>query len=128
MSLPKMEKRLPEFFYEEEMEVLFQSIDPSTPVGQRNKALLELMYATGIRVSECAGIQLSDLDEYSSALLVKGKGRKERYVPYGQFAIEALHMYINDGRKILMKNTEHAFLFCESKRWSDNNKRNSLYF
>lgn len=115
VSLPKLEKRLPEFFYEEELAILFDSIDTSTPLGQRNKALLEIMYATGIRVSECVGIQLSDIDEHSSVLLIRGKGNKERYVPFGQFAQTALHVYINEGRKKLMKKTNHSYLFVNQK-------------
>lgn len=115
VSSLKLEKRLPEFFYEEELEALFQSIDTSTPAGQRNKALLEVMYATGIRVSECAGIKLSDLDDALSILLVKGKGNKERYVPYGQMAKNALNVYVYDGRKKLCKNEDHSYLFVNQK-------------
>ena len=69
-------KKTSRIFYEEELAILFDSIDTSTPLGQRNKALLEIMYATGIRVSECVGIQLSDIDEHSSVLLIRGKGIK----------------------------------------------------
>jgi integrase/recombinase XerC len=116
VSLPKLEKKLPDFFYEEELEVLFQSIDCSNPVGQRNKALLEIMYATGIRVSECASIQLGDLDQHLSVLLVRGKGKKERYVPYGKFAHEAIQVYIDNGRKKLMgENNVHPFLFVNQR-------------
>ncbi|MCU9612114.1 tyrosine recombinase XerC [Caldibacillus lycopersici] len=115
VSLPKLEKRLPEFFYEEEMEILFQSIDTSTPAGLRDLAILELMYATGIRVSECSGIELTDLDEYNSVLLVRGKGNKERYVPFGHFAMQSLQNYINNGRNQLMKNQKHTYLFVNQK-------------
>lgn len=115
VSLPKLEKKLPDFFYEEELEVLFQSVDCSTPAGQRDKALLEIIYATGIRVSECAGIKLSDLDQHLSILLVKGKGNKERYVPYGKFANQAIHEYIEYGRKKLMGKQNHPYLFVNQK-------------
>lgn len=115
VSSPKQEKRLPSFFFEEEMNELFQSIDDTTPVGQRDRALLELMYATGIRVSECANIKLSDIDDFLSLLLVKGKGNKERYIPFGQFAQDALDIYIQDGRKKLLKNQDHSYLFVNQK-------------
>lgn len=115
VSSPKLEKKLPDFFYEEELAVLFQSIDITTPTGRRNKALLELMYATGIRVSECAGLKLSDIDFSSSVILVSGKGKKERYVPFGHFAHEALHIYINSGRKVFMKNTDHPYVFVNQR-------------
>jgi len=115
VSLPKQDKRLPEFFYEEELEALFASIDTSIPSGQRDRALLELMYATGIRVSECAEIQLKDLDFYTSVVLVKGKGGKERYAPFGQIAKTTIMTYINDGRRKLMKEKQHDFLFVNQK-------------
>lgn len=115
VSLPKLEKKLPDFFYEEELEALFHSVDTSTPSGQRNMALLELMYATGIRVSECAGIKLSDIDFSHSVVLVKGKGNKERFVPFGNFAKNAIETYINDGRKKLIKKSDHPFLFVSQR-------------
>lgn len=104
VSIPKAQKKLPEFFYEEEMKHLFDACETSTPLGQRNKALLELLYATGIRVSECSQIRLKDLDMHLSTVLVRGKGSKERYVPFGSFAQDAIDTYINHGRKELLKN------------------------
>ncbi|WP_043933336.1 tyrosine recombinase XerC [Bacillus sp. EB01] len=100
--LPKGEKRLPEFFYETELEVLFRECSTETPLGQRNAALLELLYATGIRVSECCSITLKDIDFSLSTVLVKGKGNKERYVPFGSNASAALKQFIVDGRKKLL--------------------------
>ncbi|XJZ28488.1 tyrosine recombinase XerC [Bacillota bacterium Lsc_1132] len=102
VTIPKAEKRLPEFFYENELQLLFQACESETPLGQRNKALLELLYATGIRVSECCQIQLNDLDFYLSTVFVHGKGRKDRYVPFGSQAKVALELYINSGRKKLL--------------------------
>ena len=112
VSIPKLEKRLPDFFYEEELQQLFLSCDTNTPLGLRNKALLELLYATGIRVGECTKIQLSDIDFSVSTVLVRGKGQKERYVPFGSFAHNALEAYIKAGRNKLMKNAStHSYLF-----------------
>jgi len=112
VSIPKLEKRLPDFFYEEELQQLFLSCDTNTPLGLRNKALLELLYATGIRVGECTKIQLSDIDFSVSTVLVRGKGQKERYVPFGSFAHNALEAYIKTGRNKLMKNAStHSYLF-----------------
>lgn len=113
VSIPKAEKKLPEFFYEEELQQLFEACDESTPLGQRNKALLELLYATGMRVSECSQIRLKDLDMYLSTVLVHGKGSKERYIPFGSFAQDALESYITNGRKELLSkgsSTENLFL------------------
>ncbi|MBY6036103.1 tyrosine recombinase XerC [Fictibacillus nanhaiensis] len=106
-SLPKKAKMLPQFLYEKELEKLFNVSDINTPIGQRNQAILELLYGTGIRVSECCKMQVKDLDLYVEAALVKGKGKKERYVPVGSFAKEALIRYIEDGRKLLLEKTEN---------------------
>jgi integrase/recombinase XerC len=106
-SLPKKAKMLPQFLYEKELEKLFNVSDISTPIGQRNQAILELLYGTGIRVSECCKLQSKDLDLFAEAALVKGKGKKERYVPIGSFAKEALERYINNGRKMLLEKTEN---------------------
>jgi integrase/recombinase XerC len=106
-SLPKKAKMLPQFLYEKELEKLFSVSDVSTPIGQRNQAILEVLYGTGIRVSECCNIHIKDLDLFVEAALIKGKGKKERYVPIGSFAKEALDRYINDGRKILLEKTEN---------------------
>ncbi|KIL44876.1 tyrosine recombinase XerC [Jeotgalibacillus soli] len=108
---PKREGRLPHFFYEEEMEQLFLACDGTDPLSLRNKAILELLYATGIRVSECTSIELKDLDLSLSTLLVKGKGRKERYVPFGGFAQDAIAQYLKLGRPELIKEQPHSSLF-----------------
>lgn len=99
---PKKELRIPKFFYQEEMEKLFQVCDGPSPLEKRNKALLEILYSTGIRVSECANIQLKDIDFDFDAILVNGKGNKERIVLFGSFARVALHDYINTARNQLM--------------------------
>lgn len=112
VSIPKLEKRLPDFFYEEELSELFKACETETILGKRNKALLELLYATGIRVGECAKIQLKDIDLSLSTVLVHGKRKKERYVPFGSFAHDALDDYIMNGRKDLLKDKEdHGYLF-----------------
>ncbi|PLR87479.1 MULTISPECIES: tyrosine recombinase XerC [Bacillus] len=112
VSIPKAEKRLPDFFYEEEMAELFKACDDSSSLGQRNKALLELLYGTGIRVSECCQIKLKDVDMAVSTVLVHGKGHKERYVPFGSFAHDALSIYIQDGRhKLQSGRAPHDNLF-----------------
>jgi len=117
ISIPKLESRLPDFFYEEELQHIFQSCDTTSILGKRNVAILELLYATGIRVGECTKIEMKDLDFSISTLLVKGKGKKERYVPFGSFAHSALESYIKNSRSKLMdKNkTNHPYLFVNYK-------------
>lgn len=109
VSLPKADQPVPEFLYEQELEKLFIVSDLNDPLGQRNQALLELFYATGVRVSECVGISLEHIDFGLNTVLVIGKGRKERYIPFGSYAESALKLYIEDGRdKLLSKTTNKS--------------------
>ncbi|MFC7372162.1 tyrosine recombinase XerC [Fictibacillus iocasae] len=97
-SLPKKGRQLPHFLYQEEMEQLFSVCSLEDPLGQRNQAILELLYGTGIRVSECCSIKVKDVDLSMETVLIMGKGRKERYVPVGSFALSAITRYLEDGR------------------------------
>ncbi len=112
---PKKEERLPQFFYEEELAQLFKSVLGDDKLSIRNTALLELLYATGMRVSECVSIRLMDLDQTMQIVKVMGKGRKERYIPYGQFAQDALEHYLEEARPKLMKKQNHDYLFVNSR-------------
>lgn len=115
-SLPKKELVIPHFLYEEEIAKLFEVSDIQTPLGQRNQAILELLYATGIRVSECCNLSLQDIDFQMETILVTGKGNKQRFVPFGSYAQEMLHLYIQEGRKVLLHNQqEKSALFLNSK-------------
>lgn len=114
VTLPKEDSPIPNFFYEEEMEKLFTVSDLNTSLGQRNQALIELLYGTGVRVSECVKMDIGDIDFGLNTVLVHGKGRKDRYVPMGQFASKALTAYINQGRMELAskrgETTQRLFL------------------
>lgn len=100
--LPKQEKIIPGFLYMEELTKLFAVSDLDSPTGQRDKALLELLYASGMRVSECQSLEVDSIDFSIGTILVLGKGRKERYLPFGHFAATALERYLNDGREKLI--------------------------
>lgn len=106
IKLPKATKPIPDFLYEEELVKLFEINDLSDPLGQRNQAIIETLYATGIRVGECQGLLLEDIDFSVGSMFIRGKGRKERYVIFGEFAKEALHTYLNNGRRNLIKNKQ----------------------
>ena len=108
---PKKEERLPSFFYEEELAELFEKNKGTEPMQIRNMALLELLYATGMRVSECVAVELRDIDFHYSIIRVMGKGRKERIIPFGQYAHDALVHYIEQVRPQLMKNKNHQKVF-----------------
>ncbi|WP_020189434.1 tyrosine recombinase XerC [Kurthia sp. Dielmo] len=107
---PKKESRLPRFFYEEELTNLFERNEGDDVKSLRNIALLELLYATGIRVSELTSLTVKDVDLSLDIVRVMGKGRKERYVPFGHYAHEAIVRYINEVRTPLMKQP-HSKLF-----------------
>jgi len=112
---PKREKKLPHFFYEEEMVQLFEGNKGTDSLSVRNIAILELLYATGIRVSELTSIELRHIDSSYGVVRVMGKGRKERYVPVGDFALAAIDDYLQNSRPKLMKKTSHTFLFVNSR-------------
>ncbi|KWW10908.1 recombinase XerC [Peribacillus simplex] len=113
VSLPKKDQKLPRFLYEKEMEQLFSSLNKDSPIGKRNNALLELLYATGIRVSECCEIKLHDIDLSLGTVLVHGKGKKDRYVPVGKYAQEAIELYIRTARMEMTSSDAkaHVYLF-----------------
>ncbi|KAF1304785.1 tyrosine recombinase XerC [Enterococcus sp. JM9B] len=113
IHLKKRTGKLPRFLYEKEMAVLFDSVEGNQPLQQRNRALLEILYGSGLRVSECAGLQLTDIDWLGEVLLIRGKGNKERYVPFGSFAQQALETYIENSRVSLMskKKKTHSVVF-----------------
>lgn len=94
LNLRKSGLSLPTFFYSEEMEALFEAAQGDEVLDLRNMALLELMYATGIRVSECTQIRLQDVNFDLSLVFIRGKGNKERYVPYGDYADQAIRDYL----------------------------------
>ncbi len=105
---------LPRFFYQDEMNALFQGADsnPNKQLAARDSAILELFYSTGIRVSECVGIRLEDLDMVNQMLLVFGKGNKQRFVPFGNHCKKALNAYLIVRKNIMDKyNQSHKYLF-----------------
>ena len=108
---PKKSKKLPRYFEYNELEELFNSIDTSTPKGQRNLLILELLYATGIRVGELVNIKIKDININGRRILIFGKGNKERFVSYGDYCEEILNIYLNFGRYDLdKKNSDYLLL------------------
>ena len=107
----KKSQKLPRYFEYNELEELLKVPDITKPLGQRDRLILEMLYATGIRVGELVNIKLKDINFNSKNIIILGKGNKERYVPYGEYCEEILNKYINDGYKILnIKSNEYLFL------------------
>jgi len=100
---PHQQRRLPQFLYPQEIEALLAIPDTSTPQGKRDRAILECLYATGMRVSELVAMDVDQLSSGADALRVIGKGRKERVVIIGRPALAAVADYLAIGRPALME-------------------------
>ena len=104
IETPKQEKYLPVSMSEDEVERLLSSPNPNRIIERRDKAMIEILYATGMRISELVNLKLTDVDFNRSVLKVFGKGSKERLVPYGEKAAEALDIYLRDRKRSDSKN------------------------
>ena len=98
IKLPKVPKKIPDYLSVDDCVRLIESPDLSTPMGLRDRSILELLYACGIRVSECAGMNLEDINFKEDLILVRGKGKKERIVPFGRHCHSALETYLQARR------------------------------
>lgn len=108
---PKKSKKLPRYFEYNELEELFNVPDTRTPLGQRDSLILEMLYATGVRVGELVNIKVSDIDLGRRNIIILGKGNKERFVTYGEYCEDILKTYLNNGRVILnIKQSDYLFL------------------
>lgn len=112
LVLPKKEKKLPRYFEYNELEQLFNVPDTSTSLGQRNLLILELLYATGIRVSELVNIKVKDIDIDNKKIKIIGKGNKTRYVYFEDVCLEVLLNYLNDGY-LELNNKKQEFIFLD---------------
>lgn len=102
-SVPKQRHRLPEILYEYELEQLLLAPDENEPAGQRDQLILELLYATGMRVSELVSVDVDDIDMDNRQIRVIGKGSRERLVFFGQPALAAMCRYLQSGRELLLQ-------------------------
>ncbi len=111
ISSPKLDKRLPAFLTLEEAERLVEAPDLTRPQGQRDRAMLEMLYATGMRVSELVSMNLEHINFDANEIRVWGKGSKERIVLIGDACASAVKEYICDGRKVLLGDKKNNALF-----------------
>ncbi len=111
MESPKLEKRLPKVLTIKEVENLLKQPSSTSAAGLRDRAMLELLYATGIRVSELISLNVSDLNLEMGFLRCMGKGSRERIVPMGSVAIRCVKEYLTNGRAKLVSNPEEKALF-----------------
>jgi integrase/recombinase XerC len=103
VASPRLEKRLPHHLVRDAVVELIESPDTALPLGRRDRAILELLYATGLRVGELVGLDLGDIEMSEGLLRVVGKGSKERIVPFGRKAKDAIEAYLPDRREMLRR-------------------------
>lgn len=106
---PKKEEKLPHFINEYELDKMFE-IPDNSPKGQRDRLILEILYGTGVRVSELVNIKINDIDFNNNSIKVRGKGNKDRYVFYGKYCKEAINNYIKNGRISLLNGQTSDYL------------------
>ncbi len=111
LSAPRRSRKLPQVLTRGEVEKLLSQPRGTDPQALRDRALLELMYASGLRASEAIGLELGDVDLEERVLRTRGKGSKERIVPIGQAALKAIEIYLERGRQELVKNKVETHLF-----------------
>lgn len=111
ISSPGQWKQLPKFLTMEEVDQLLEAPDPKTARGGRDRAMLQLLYATGLRVSELIQVQRTELNAEMGVIRVHGKGDKDRIVPVGRQALAAIEEYVESDRPLLLKQKASPYLF-----------------
>ncbi len=111
VEVPKTERRLPHFLSGEDVERLLLAPDSATPIGLRDRAMLELLYATGLRVSELISLNESDINFAASFIRAFGKGSKERIIPFGEMARRAMTDYLQRARRQMIRSPIEEALF-----------------
>lgn len=112
---PKQWKRLPKFLTLDEVDRLLEAPDHTKPLGLRDRAMLQLLYATGLRVSELVSVEQRNLNTEMGFLRLTGKGGKQRLVPVGREALAAIETYVNNGRPGILKGKASGYLFVNAR-------------
>ena len=111
LTTPKIPKHLPNILSKEQMQDFLDTIPSNSPIEFRNKTICELLYSSGIRIAECVGINIEDIDFNENEILIRGKGSKERIIVFGNIAKDLLVRYLENSRSLLLKtNTNAVFL------------------
>jgi len=112
---PKLGHSLPKILSEEDVEKLIKAPDTKTSIGLRDRAMLELLYACGLRISELIKLDILDLNVRQGLVKVMGKGDKERLVPMGEESLDWISLYLSYGRSLLLKNNQSSYLFLSNR-------------
>jgi len=111
LESPKLGRPLPKSLSEEDVESLMAAAEGEDPLGLRDRAMVEILYATGLRVSELVGLKLAQVDRNQGLIKILGKGNKERLVPLGEEARERVERYLGQPRSTLLQNRKSDYLF-----------------
>jgi integrase/recombinase XerD len=115
LASPKQWQSLPKYLNQKQLDGLIASPDVSKPQGLRDRAMLEFLYATGLRVSELCRVRVSDVERNLGYVRVVGKGNKQRIVPVGKQALQAIEHYLDSGRPRLLKGRASPYLFVSNR-------------
>lgn len=115
ISSPKKEHRLPKFLYDDDIEKIFDVPNLNSSLGQRDRLILELLYDTGIRISELTNIKIKDIDLSDNSIKILGKGNKERVVIYGVYLGDILDKYLHDGRINILDGKKSEYLILNAR-------------
>ena len=115
LTPPRQWSTLPKYLNRGEIDQLLAAPDPSKATGLRDRAMLEMLYATGLRVTELCRLEMNNVEKDSGVLRVTGKGNKQRLVPFGDSAGAAVSLYLNEGRPGLLKGRASRFLFVTAR-------------
>jgi site-specific recombinase XerD len=128
LGVPRGPKRLPVVLKPGQVDRLLAGPDPADPVGLRDRAILELLYATGIRVGELCGLRLGDVDLAADTVLVLGKGAKQRMVPFGEPARDALLDYLANGRAAMLPRVDQPASSTSARQRDATADHEALFF
>ena len=115
IETPEVKKALPDYLTLEEIDELFATIREDDPYEVRDKAIFELLYSSGLRISEACNLKMEDLDLEGMFLTVRGKGGRERLVPFGETALKIIRTYLEQGREEILKKRFSDYLFISKK-------------
>lgn len=115
IDTPEVQKTLPDYLTVEEVQELFEVFNPKDPYEMRDQAIFELLYSSGLRISEACGLRMDDVDLDNLFLTVRGKGGRERLVPFGEKSLEIIQHYLENARDKILKARFSDYLFISKK-------------
>lgn len=119
---PEIRRTLPDYLTVDEIRSLFTVFDENDPYEIRDRAIFEMMYSSGLRISEACAMKMSDLDLDNLMIAVRGKGGRERLIPFGEQSKQVIDDYLTNSREVILKDRDSEYLFISKKGESLNRK------